>query len=72
MRDGERERGRDIGRGRSRLPTGARARLDPSSWDHTLSQRQTLQPLSHPGVPKRNFLKGMFKHHMFSSPLAEI
>ena len=41
MRDTE--KGRDIGRGRSRLPAGSPMwDLDPGPWDHTLSQRQTL------------------------------
>ena len=51
MRD--REKGRDTGRGRSRLHAGS------PMWDsilglqdHTLGQRQIdAQPLSHPGVP---------------------
>ena len=52
MRDTERERGRDISRGRSRLLAGS------PMWDlfpirdHALSPRQTdAQPVSHPGVP---------------------
>ena len=37
------ERSRDIGRGRSRLPTGSLMQDSiPGAWDHTLSQRQTL------------------------------
>ena len=43
MRDTERKRGRDIGRGRSRLPTGTLMQDSiPGSWDHDLSQRQML------------------------------
>ena len=38
-----RERGRDIGKGRSRLPAGNLMwDLIPGPWDHDLSQRQTL------------------------------
>ena len=38
MRDTE--RGRDIGRGRSRLPMGSLMQNSiPGPWDHTLSQR---------------------------------
>ena len=47
MRDGE--RGRDMGRGRSRLSAGSPrwgSILGP--WDHDLSQRQMLNQLSHP------------------------
>ena len=44
MRDGERERGRDIGKERSRLPEqGARCRDSiPRPQDHDLSQRPTI------------------------------
>ena len=39
----ERERGRDIGRGRSRLPVGcAMQDLIPGTPDHDRSQRQML------------------------------
>ena len=38
------ERGRDIGRGRSRLPAGNPIQdWIPGPWDHTLSRRQTLK-----------------------------
>ena len=30
---------------------GAKTGLIPGSWDHDLSRRQTLNPLSHPGTP---------------------
>ena len=41
MRDTE--RGRDIGRGRSRLPVGSPMQDSiPGPWDHDLSQRQIL------------------------------
>ena len=43
MRDRETERGRDPGRGRSRVPVGNPMwGLDPRTWGHNLSQRQTL------------------------------
>ena len=46
------ERGRDIGRGRNRLPVRSLMRdLIPGSPDHALNQRQTLNHLSHPGIP---------------------
>ena len=39
----QRERGRDTGRGRSRLPAGnPMLDLIPQPWDHDLSQRQML------------------------------
>lgn len=40
--------GRGKGRGRSMLPILAGI---PESWDHDLSQRQTLNQLSHAGAP---------------------
>ena len=61
IHEGHRERGRDTGRGRSRLPTGS------PMWD-SIPGPQTprsgpepktdAQPLSHPGVPLPVF-KGM-------------
>ena len=49
----ERERGRDIGRRRSKFPEGEPAvGLNPRAQDHNLSRRQIdAQPLSHGGVP---------------------
>ena len=53
MRDTQRERGRDTGRGRSRLHAGSLMwDLIPALWDHALSQRQML---SHPGIPPGEF-----------------
>ena len=51
MRDPE--KGRGVGRGRSRLPLRSLMQdLIPGPWDHNLSQRQTdAQPLRHPGAP---------------------
>ena len=51
MRDTK--KGRDIGRGRHRLPAGsAMWDLIPGPQDHDLSQRQIgAQPLNHPGAP---------------------
>ena len=53
MSDTERGRGRDIGRGRSRLHAGSPMWDSISELrDHALSQRQIdTQPVSHPGVP---------------------
>ena len=43
MRDTERERGGDTGRGRSRLPVGSLMQNSiPGPRDHDLSQKQTL------------------------------
>ena len=53
MRDTEREKGRDTGRGRSRLHAGSPI-WDPipGPQDPYLSQRQTLNNgQSHPGTP---------------------
>ena len=52
MRDTQ--RGRDIGRERSRLLTGSPMQDSiPELWDHALSWRQAdAQPLSHPGIPQ--------------------
>ena len=47
MRDTERERGRNIGRGRSRILVGSPMRDSiPGPQDHALSQRQTLNHLA--------------------------
>ena len=46
MRDTE--RGRDIGRGRNRLPD---AGLDPRTPGSRLEPKADAQPLSHPGAP---------------------
>ena len=50
MRD--RERGRDMRRGRSRLHAGS-LKWDsiPGLQDHALGRRQALNHLSHPGIP---------------------
>ena len=51
MRDTERERGGDIGRGRSRLPAGSQLWDSiPGTWDPR-NQRQTLSHLGYPGAP---------------------
>ena len=54
MRDTE--RGRDIGRGKSRLPVGSQVQdsLPGTSASHPESKADT-QPLSHPGVPGVRF-----------------
>ena len=60
MRD--RERGRDIGRGRGRLPVGSPMwdsilGLDPGTPGSHPESKADAQPLSHPGVaPPRRFL----------------
>ena len=47
-----RDTGRDIGRGRNRLPVGSPVRdLIPGSQDHALRWRAYASPLSHPGAP---------------------
>ena len=54
MRDTE--RGRDIGRGRSRLPArGPDVGLDPGTPRSQPEQKADAQPLSHPGAPRRVF-----------------
>ena len=60
MRDLERERGRDIGRGRSRLPTGeSDAGLDPRTPGSKL--KADTQPLSHSGAPGQDIFKCIFR-----------
>ena len=52
----DREKGRDTGRERSSLLTGSSMRdLISGPQDHVLSQRQTLNLLSHPGIPRFSF-----------------
>ena len=66
MRDTK--RGRDIGRGRSRLPVGSLMQDSiPGPWDHDLSQRLTFNSLSHPGTLNCNVLNGNPAH--FSNPV---
>ena len=52
------ERGRDIGRGRSRLPVVSLMRDSiPGPQDQDLNQTKAdAQPLSHPGAPEPRFL----------------
>ena len=59
-----RDRGRDIGRGRSKLPVGSPMRdLILGLQGHSLSHRQTdAQPLSHPGVPNSVFIITTLKY----------
>ena len=60
MRDthSKRERGRDTGRGRSRLHAGSPSWDSiPGLKDHTLLKADA-QLLSHPGVPRRTTLTG--------------
>ena len=50
MRDTE--RGRDIGRGRSRVPAGSpMLGLDPGTLGSQPEPKADAQPLSHPGAP---------------------
>ena len=47
-----REKGRDTGRGRSRLPWGEPdAGLDPRTLGSHPEPKADAQPLSHPGIP---------------------
>ena len=56
------ERGRNIGRGRSRLPAGSpKCHSIPGLWDHILSWRQTLHHLSHLGALLAYLLNFFFK-----------
>ena len=52
MRDKERERGRDTGRGRSRLHAGSPMwGLDPGSPGLRPGPKARAEPLRHPGIP---------------------
>ena len=52
MRYPERERGRDTGRGRSRLHPGSlNVGLDPVTPGSHLGPKAGAKPLSHPGYP---------------------
>ena len=52
MRDTERKRGRDTGRGRSRLHTGSLdVGLDPGTPGLCPGPKAGTKPLSHPGIP---------------------
>ena len=55
------KRGREVGRGRSRLPVGTRCGTqsqDPGSCPEATAE---AQPLSHPGVPNVDFFTFIFK-----------
>ena len=57
MRDTERERGRDTGRGRSRLPAGSPMwDLDPRTLGSHPEPKADAQLLSHPAVPQLYFI----------------
>ena len=57
MRNTEWERGRDTGRGRSKLP--ARSPCGTGSWipGSGPEPKAEAQPLSHPGVPQHNIFE---------------
>ena len=56
MRDTERERGRDRGKGRVRLPTGSpKVGLDSRTPGSQPELKADAQPLSHACVPTRHF-----------------
>ena len=63
MRDTE--RGRDTGRGRSRLHA-ASLMWDsiPGPQDHALGWKADAHPLSHPGVPGEDILCEKFGEHI--------
>ena len=62
-----RERGRHTGRGRGRFPAGSLMQDSiPGSRDHNLSQRQTPQPLSHPGASRIHFFFVCRVRHHYS------
>ena len=53
----KKERGRDTGRERSRLHAGSPIWDSiPGLQDHAPGQRQVLKSLSHPGIPKPEYL----------------
>ena len=62
------EKGRDTGRGRSRLPAGTPMRdLIPGLGSH-LELKVGVQPLSHPGIPtNRNLNKHFFKKKILNT-----
>ena len=53
LRDRERERERETQREKEKQTPHQEPNmgLDPRLHDHSLSQRQMLNPLSHPGIP---------------------
>ena len=58
MRDTERERGRDTGRGRSRLHAGSLMwDLIPRTPGPRPGPKAGAKPLSHPGIPENTFLQ---------------
>ena len=68
VRDTQREAERDIGKGRSRLPAGNSVRnWTPGSAPEP---KADAQPLSHPGIPGRKFLRlpGLFLQCPSKSP----
>ena len=58
MRDTERERGRDIGRGRSRLHAGSLTWDSIGSPGSCPGPKAGTKPLSHPGFPSLPVLFG--------------
>ena len=60
-REAGRERGREAGSLWSREPD---AGLDPRTWDHDLSLRQRLNPLSYPGAPGTLLLIMILEHKL--------
>ena len=64
----ETEKGRDIGRGRSRLHAGSRLQdLIPGLWDHALSQRQMLNRWATPGIPVCSLFMAHLSHTVSST-----
>ena len=61
LKDIHTEKGRDIGRGRNRFPTGIPTR----SQDHDLLPKADAQSLSHPGAPEETLLNILFAWHSF-------
>ena len=55
MRERERERPKIREREKQTPHQEPHMGLDPRLQDHTLSQRQMLNPLSHPGIPDHVF-----------------
>ena len=55
-------RGRDTGRGGSRLPVGTLMQdSTPGPWPHDLTKADA-QPLSHPDAPRVLSLKNLYTH----------
>ena len=70
MRDTERERGRDTGKGRSREADSCwepNVGLDPRTLGLRSEQKVVAQPLSHPGTPNSLYLTNAVSNVTYQS-----